>query len=393
MSYNRYFDPAQVESDQKDLIISQLKADQFELRQCEQNLQDLNAQLNNLDHSLAILKEEKARSEKDFKQRNEANMKTISALKAEIDQLKSELSNQNIDLQEMKADNVALVEMSEHRDYELQRLKNELSNVFEKNKKLKEEKNSFDDQLQGLNEERGQMIGNINSLKNKLDTLIQKNREFEKILRDIENQKNKLEKQEDLLKGNCDQLNAEINNRNAQIKKKEAALNEINKDLIEMESEAQNLDKIIEQNKGEANQLQKNLQNEQKNGNELGNTLTILEKTIRDREEQLRDLGKDLEAAKRDNYELKEDNKEFNVDIDKYLLMINELTLINKELREEIERFNEGDEKARNILNRRDKMMEIITKTETQIKQSYSSILHIKSNVTKFKKTVTSVKN
>ena len=74
-------------------------------------------------------------------------MKTISALKAEIDQLKSELSNQNIDLQEMKADNVALVEMSEHRDYELQRLKNELSNVFEKNKKLKEEKNSFDDQV------------------------------------------------------------------------------------------------------------------------------------------------------------------------------------------------------------------------------------------------------
>ena len=59
MSYNRYFDPAQVESDQKDLIISQLKADQFELRQCELNLQELHAQLNNLDHSLAILKEEK----------------------------------------------------------------------------------------------------------------------------------------------------------------------------------------------------------------------------------------------------------------------------------------------------------------------------------------------
>ena len=74
-------------------------------------------------------------------------MKTISGLKGEIDQLKAELSNQNIDLQEMKADNVALVEMSEHRDYELQRLKNELSNVFEKNRKLKEEKNGYDDQV------------------------------------------------------------------------------------------------------------------------------------------------------------------------------------------------------------------------------------------------------
>ena len=60
--------------------------------------------------------------------------------------------------------------------------------------------------MQGLNEERGQMIGNINSLKNKLDLLIQKNREFEKILRDIETQKNKLEKQEDSLKANCDQV-------------------------------------------------------------------------------------------------------------------------------------------------------------------------------------------
>ena len=74
-------------------------------------------------------------------------MKTISGLKGEIDQLKAELSNQNIDLQEMKADNVALVERSEHRDYELQRLKNELSNVFEKNRKLKEEKNGYDDQV------------------------------------------------------------------------------------------------------------------------------------------------------------------------------------------------------------------------------------------------------
>ena len=60
--------------------------------------------------------------------------------------------------------------------------------------------------MQGLNEERGQMIGNINSLKNKLDVLIQKNREFEKILRDIETQKSKLEKQEDALKANCDQV-------------------------------------------------------------------------------------------------------------------------------------------------------------------------------------------
>lgn len=65
--------------------------------------------------------------------------------------------------------------------------------------------------LQGLNEERAQMIGNINALKGKLDMCIQKNREFEKILRDIESQKAKLEKQESLLKSNCDQVFLKIN--------------------------------------------------------------------------------------------------------------------------------------------------------------------------------------
>lgn len=74
-------------------------------------------------------------------------MKTIAGLKSEIEQIKQELSNQNIDLQEMKADNAALIEMSEHRDYELTRLKNELANVYEKNRKLKEEKNAFDEQV------------------------------------------------------------------------------------------------------------------------------------------------------------------------------------------------------------------------------------------------------
>lgn len=87
------------------------------------------------------------RSEKEFKQRNEINLKTIASLKSEIDQIKAEMSNQNIDLQELKADNNALAEMAEHRDYEITRLKNELANVFEKARKLKDEKLGNDDQV------------------------------------------------------------------------------------------------------------------------------------------------------------------------------------------------------------------------------------------------------
>lgn len=69
--------------------------------------------------------------------------------------------------------------------------------------------------------------------------------------------------------------------------------------------------------------------------NQLGKLFIICaynKKKNREREEQLKNLAKELEVAKRDNYELKEDNKEFIIDIDKYLLMIQELTMINQEV-------------------------------------------------------------
>jgi len=70
-NYSRYFSPSQVESDQKDLIISQLKAEIFELRQNERDYVDLASQLRNLEHRYNLLQEEKYRAEADFKNRNE----------------------------------------------------------------------------------------------------------------------------------------------------------------------------------------------------------------------------------------------------------------------------------------------------------------------------------
>lgn len=52
----------------------------------------------------------------------------------------------------MKADNIALIEMSEHRDYELSRLQSELANVLEKNRRLKEEKIDYDEEVYYIQE-------------------------------------------------------------------------------------------------------------------------------------------------------------------------------------------------------------------------------------------------
>lgn len=109
----RYTDQVQMEADSKDLLISQLKADLYELKQNEKDFRNLSGELNNLEHRYTLLKEEKVRVEREFKGRNELNQKQISNLRHEIDAMKAEQSNINIENQEIRADNSALSDLAE----------------------------------------------------------------------------------------------------------------------------------------------------------------------------------------------------------------------------------------------------------------------------------------
>lgn len=48
MNYNRYYSPSKFESDQKDVLISQLKAEIYELKQNEHDFSELSTHLKNL---------------------------------------------------------------------------------------------------------------------------------------------------------------------------------------------------------------------------------------------------------------------------------------------------------------------------------------------------------
>lgn len=79
----KYFSPAQVESDQKDLIISQLKADIFELKKNEQECFELSQQIKSLEAKYQSLYEENVKTlnfhqktkKKQFIKKNKKNSK------------------------------------------------------------------------------------------------------------------------------------------------------------------------------------------------------------------------------------------------------------------------------------------------------------------------------
>lgn len=64
--------------------------------------------------------------------------------------------------------------------------------------------------------------------------------------------------------------------------------------------------------------------------------------------------------------------------MDKILALIHEYESVNKELLDELEIYIDQDEQARAILNRKDKMREIIESTLRRIAVSSEPIKHLK---------------
>jgi hypothetical protein len=96
-------------------------------------LNELNAHLKNLEHRYQILSEEKLRSELEQRQRLEGSNKTVANLRADIEHLKGTVTEKHLEAQELRAENMAVKEIGDHRALDISRLKNELNHLSEVN--------------------------------------------------------------------------------------------------------------------------------------------------------------------------------------------------------------------------------------------------------------------
>jgi chromosome segregation ATPase len=378
-SYNRYFSPAQVESDQKDLIISQIKAEIFELRQGERDYVELAAQLRNLEHRYNLLQDEKIRSEADFKARNELNFKTIANLKTDIDTLKSSIAESNIEYQELRAENNAIKDISEQRTIDLSKLKNELQDAIAKNNILNEDRRALEIQVAHARDEKRVLLSKIDHASNDADELNYRNNELEKIIRELEYEKSRLEKQSHALQGQIDSLTAELINREGALKDLDNQVADSQRTILNLEAEIKDLERLNEKARGELVQQQRGHQNEVTRNLELNARANSLENTLRARDIQLDDLRRETESLKHAHSNLLDTNFQLNKDLDTLRRHIDIMTGQNHELVDELERFSEQDEHVRSILNRRGKVSELKNKSEINLKQSVHAIEHTQS--------------
>lgn len=90
------------------------------------------------------------RAEADFKSRNDLNFRTIANLKTDIDTLKSNIAEANIEYQELKAENQAVKDIADQRDITVKKLKSEINDALEQNDSLTQQRRVLDSEVRLL---------------------------------------------------------------------------------------------------------------------------------------------------------------------------------------------------------------------------------------------------
>jgi len=373
-SYKKYFDPAQVESDQKDLIISQLKAELFELRRNEKNYEELHAKLNNLEHRYNLLQEEKLMNERDYKNRQEVNSRTISNLKQDIDSLRNEYESASSDIHALRLENNGVNDIINSRNAEVQRLKIELTEVFEENNHLELEKRDLQTSVSKLRDENRQHSVKLDDSTQTASELTEKKARLEKYLKDLEYDRNRQEKQQIELTKNQDQLRLDIKNKNEAVRFAETTLNDNKKHILALESDISDLKRTNEKTKNEIQQAQKNQSAEFNQNLEAQQIINKLEDTIKLRDSETSELKGTYDGVKREHISLLNSNEDLQHDIEHSSKHLDLLNAQNNELMVEIERYNEQDERVRAMLDRKERVQDVKQKTEGKMKQSYYSM-------------------
>lgn len=182
----KFYSPAKAESDQKDIIIAQLKADLFELRKAEEDFYILQDELRKMELKIKLLLDERAMQDSEFRQRHEQALKQISQLRAEIDSLQQQIRSRNQELETLRQENLQLSELCDLRTVDLQnakrdfnKSKDELLQEQDLNERLKDQNLAFEDEARAV-------LARNNDIKRGIDDISRKVQEKNRILQRIE---------------------------------------------------------------------------------------------------------------------------------------------------------------------------------------------------------------
>jgi chromosome segregation ATPase len=151
---NQYYDSVHLASDQKDLLISQLKAEIFEIQQRDKDFLAMKDQMINISSKFRHLQDEKLLQDNDFRTKHDANMMTLHGLKKELDDLRFMLNDKNRSNGDLQDQIAGLRDNINRKDMEIAGAKSDCSQKSDQGFNLKKEIDNLEYEIKRLQEEK-----------------------------------------------------------------------------------------------------------------------------------------------------------------------------------------------------------------------------------------------
>jgi len=296
-----------LQENEKDLIISQLKAQVFELEQNEKNFNSLNLKVRALQSEVNVVSEEKLRLEYELKQRVESTDKQILELRQTVENLQLELSDKIQVNKKLFSDNNNFYRLVEARNAEINDIKDDRNRIIDENSELRERLSQY---------ETGQIHdkNTISSLRNQIELLsrdLDKSNanlaELNDALKNTQNEKTSLAVKFEESKSMVATLNSNIKRKEDSLSFASKNIDELNEAILAFKGKNFDLEKKISQLSSEINLLSSSLSNEK-------NARILADKTNSQLEVLLSEKDKENRRLFSDNTELKNQGDRSNIE-------------------------------------------------------------------------------
>ena len=342
-----------MENNEKDLIISNQKTYIYQLELKEKEFDNLNQKYLELQNEYENLDRYKNQLELEIKQKDNNYNRDISILRADNESSQLKQNEVLIMNKKLLGENEYLKREIDIKKNEIQRLNNKLNDLLNELNISKENYLKFSKENEELNNMK--LYDN-----NEIEKLLEDNHKLYDLCQELNFSLKEAEKEKENLKSIINNNNIKLNNQDEDIKYSNEQNNKMKKNIEDMS------DKIYEYEKENAN-LKMNLlnkENENKNIKDLLYQKDNEIKTLKTNNEEL--LNKQVTL-----------NKEIinkSNDIEKYSNNCKILKEQNDELMNEMNKIISFNQKVRNILNRKEKVKNLILDNKSILQECIKNI-------------------
>jgi len=361
-------------SDQKDLLISQLKAEIFEIQQRDKDFLAMKDQLMNIQSKYRHLQDEKLLQDNDFRTKHDSNMATLHGLKKEMDDLRFMLNDKNRNNGDLQDQIASLRDQVNRKDMEIAGAKSDSSQKSDQGFSLRKEIDNLEYEVKRLAEEKLKDQDEIGKLEDLNNYRARENGEQQVRIRAIDYDLMKSQDRASELQKISEQKEFELRRVQDKLDEVNHGIGKAKEDNSRHFSDQNALQRQRDRAAEERAALQRQFEQEEMKGRDLTQTTYNLEQKVRDKEEQISMNRRELDDVRFSNQSMNERNRDLTGEVEALQQHIRVLDGQNRDLNGELDQFVQTDEQIRSTLNRRDRVVDLRLRVDGQLQQSYKEL-------------------